>query len=497
VSRRVLPWLRRWWWALLVPALLGSYWLLPISGQVTWVPGDQPASLSWPKMHLDPALPQPGEPVTLRVTDVVPWVHVLLAVDGQAVYPEAWPTHAGDALVWKWPLTLDEDADTLVFYRDCHTGCVERGRLTLQRSAAQPTPQATRVPTKLGVVFADPARDWHGRSGWDVELTYAQMAEEPFWGIDDLAVRVRQANDLGLRVLVRVDYDQGQSLPPANDHLALTQYLDYLRRLARDERLRDVYGYFVGSGYNGLDSNAMAPERAVTPQWYARLFNGYGEPPEHDDNAVQVMRAEQAHARVLVGPVRPWNVDQETQPVYTIEVPWLNYFNALVAAVDEGAREKSAAGIPLAAPDGFALHVPGRPDAPELDAAGAADRADEPRHDLRRSAWEGAQAGFRVYRDWLAIINAYPTTRGRPAFITSSNTFAPEEDIPPAQNYPQGWLTSALREVEAEPQIEALCWFLDADRSGDARWDWFSLAQGSGRMTYVAEEFDLLLQNTE
>ena len=56
---------------------------------------------------------------------------------------------------------------------------------------------------------------------------------------------------------------------------------------------------------------------------------------------------------------------------------------------------------------------------------------------------------------------------------------------------------SALREVEAEPQIEALCWFLDADRSGDARWDWFSLAQGSGRMTYVAEEFDVLLWNTE
>jgi hypothetical protein len=348
------------------------------------------------------------------------------------------------------------------------------------------------VPTKLGVVFADPARDWQGRSGWDVELTYARMAEQTFWGIDDLALRVRQASEQGLRVLVRVDYDQGQSLPPAGDHLALTEYLDYLRRLARDERLRGVYGYFLGSGFNGLDSNSAALERPVTPQWYARIFNGYGEPPGHDDNAVQVMRAENPQVRVLVGPVRPWNMDQDAPP-YEIDAPWLNYMNALVAAIDEGASLKSAAGIPLTAPDGFALHVPGHPDAPEL---GVADRADEPRRDLQRRTWDGAQAGFRVYRDWLGLINAYQTTRGLPAYITSSNTFAPGEDTPPAQNYPQGWLTAALDQVETEPQIEALCWFLDADRSGDARWDWFSLAQGSGRMAYAAEEFDLLLRRS-
>jgi hypothetical protein len=487
---KIPSWLRRWWWVLPILALLGGYWLLPISGQVMWIAGDPSQISPWPKMHLDPPQPRPGQTVTLQVADVVPWVHVLLTLNGQSIYPQAWPTHAGDALLWRWTFKLDDSASTLVFYHDCRNGCVERGRMTLGAREAQPMPSVPLVPTKLGVVFADPARDWHRRSGWDVELTYARLADETFWGIDDLALRVAQANAQGLRVLVRVDYDQGQSIPPTDDHLALTQYLEYLRRLARDERLRGVYGYFLGSGYNGLDSNSLAPDRAVTPRWYARVFSGYGEPVEHTDNAVQVMRAENPLVRVLVGPVRPWVTDQDAAP-YAIDVPWLNYMNALLSALDEGARSKSAAGIPLAGPDGFALHVPGDPDAPELEGA---ERADEPRHDLRRDTWHGAQAGFRVYRDWLDIVNAYPTTRGLPAYITSTNTFAPGREAPPAQNYPRGWLTAALDEVDGEPQIQALCWFLDADRSGDARWDWFSLVQGSGLMTYAAEEFDALLR---
>ncbi|MEI2688616.1 MAG: hypothetical protein V9H69_02470 [Anaerolineae bacterium] len=44
----------------------------------------------------------------------------------------------------------------------------------------------------------------------------------------------------------------------------------------------------------------------------------------------------------------------------------------------------------LAAPDGFALHAPGR-----VGQLGAA----EPQTDQRRPEWAGAQAGFRVYRE--------------------------------------------------------------------------------------------------
>lgn len=164
--------------------------------------------------------------------------------------------------------------------------------------------------------------------------------------------------------------------------------------------------------------------------------------------------------------------------------------NSLVAAVDEGARAKAAAGVPLAAPDGFAVQAPGRPDAPEL--AGR-NRAEEPRIDIKRAEWRGAQTGFRVYKDYLDIVNAYRFTRGAPMYITSANTFAPDEGTPPAQNYPRGWLTSALEAIDEEPQVLALAWFMDGPL-GDDQWEWFSLSKRSGRMIDAAEEFDALLQ---
>ena len=487
-ASRITPYVSRLWWVFLLLALLASYWLLPIAGQVIVVPGTGSRALLWPQMYLDPPAPQPGQLATLRITDTRPWPHVLLTLNGQPLHPGEWRADPGDTWTWEWVFVAPAEA-TLVFYHDCHTGCVERGRMAIGEGEGEVT-LAEGVPTKLGLVMAHPQRDWHGRRGWDVEVTYARLPDEEYWGIEDLATRVYRATAQGLRVLVRVDYDLGQSLPPAGDYLALEEYLQYLRRLARDNRLRGVYGYFLGSGFNGLDSNSQAPERAVTPEWYARLFNGYGEDVSHTDNAVQVMRAENPQVRVLVGPVRPWNTDQDGDQRYTIDVPWLNYMNTLVAMLDEGTRAKAAAGIPLAAPDGFALHVPGRPEAAQLIGR---DGAEEPWLDLRQAEWGEAQAGFRIYRDWLGIINAYPTTRGLPVYITSTNTFAPDEGIPPAQNYPQGWLTAALEEINQEPQVQALCWFLDY-YPHTTQWEWFSLSQHPGRLIYAAEEFEVLLK---
>jgi hypothetical protein len=324
-----------------------------------------------------------------------------------------------------------------------------------------------------------------------VELTYARESDaQSYWSIDALAGRVIHASGQGLRVLVRVDYDRGQSLPPEGDGQALAEYLDYLRRLARDERLLGVHGFIIGSGYNALDANAEAHGQPVTPEWYARLFNGFGEDPARADNAVQAIRAENPRTRVLVGPVRPWVTDQGGVRGHSTGAPWLDYFNSLVAALDVGARAKTAGGVAQASPDGFALHAPGHPEASEL--AGR-DPSQEPMLDLPRVAWGGAQAGFRVYRDWLAIVNAYPTTRGLPAYLTASNTFSPSGGMPPAENYPTGWLTSALRAVEAEPQVQALVWFIDGPLE-DAQWDGFSLAKGVGRLSAAAAEFDSLLR---
>jgi hypothetical protein len=482
-------WLRCGLWVALLLALAGGYWLLPIPGGVMVIPGEAPDAPHWPIVRLSPSSPKPGQTVELWVSDMEPWPYVMLAVDGQRYDPVAWPIGGAETLIWKWSFVVPESgAHKVVLYHDCHTGCQQWKRIDPQ--ADYLPPPVDLVPTKLGVVFADPDRDWHGRSGWDVELTYASLAEQRYWGIDDLVIRIDRATADGLRVLVRVDYDQGQSLPPTGDDASLDEYLAYLRRLARDGRLRDVYGYIVGSSCNSLDSNTQSPERPVTPAWYARIFAGYGEGVSRTDNAVRVIRTENPRARVLVGSVRPWSTDSDGERPYAIDVPWLNYMNTLVSMLDENARAKASAGFPFAAPDGFAVHASGRPGAPELAGLAASE---EPRTDLLRAEWGGAQADFRVYRDWLDIINAYPTTAGLPVYIMTANTFIAGEGVPPSQNYPDGWLTTALDVVNDEPQVHALCWFID-DFPHDTQWDQFSLAQRLGRMADAAEEFDGLLR---
>jgi hypothetical protein len=47
--------------------------------------------------------------------------------------------------------------------------------------------------------------------------------------------------------------------------------------------------------------------------------------------------------------------------------------------------------------------------------------------------------------------------------------------------------------VNDEPQIVALCWFLDTFPHSD-QWSWFSLSERRGRLVDAADEFELLLQ---
>ncbi len=483
--RRAIPWP----WLTAVSVLAGLFvfaWWAPVRGQLMFVPEDQAATMIWPRLHLEPERPAPGQTVRITLTDRVPWAYVQLAVAG---YTAQWVGQSQDVLAgtysWTWsavtPATPGWD---VVLYRDCERGCVEQARYTL----GDPAYTAIReplIPTKLGVVFPDPDRDWHGRSGWVVEVAYTRRAEDSYWGINDLSDRVKDSIDDGQRVLIRVDYDQGQSLPPPNDYVALDDYLSYLRRLARDDRFRGVYGLIIGSGFN-----ATSPDQpTISASWYARVFNGFGQPPARDDNVIDTLRGVNGQLRVLVGPVRPWVNDQAGAIPYVIDQPWLNYMNTLVAAIDAATQEAALAGFADAGPDGFALQAPGRPSAPEL---GQIAPADEPRTPLPRAAWGGAQAGFQVYRDWVAIINTYRHTRGMPVFITSTNTFAPDEGVPPAENYPRGWLSAAYEVVNADPQVQALIWFADTSPT-DNQWRFFTLTPPSGLMVDAADEFDQLL----
>jgi hypothetical protein len=473
-------------------ALLG-YWLTPSFGSALIIASGPEQTLAWPQIRLEPDQPLPRQQARVLVADTTPWVHIKLLVKGEPAEFERYEANEQAGIwTWSWSFIVPDDPRyEVVFYHDCDTCCIERTRWTIGviRQATSAT-LFQRKPTKLGVVFANPERDWNNRSGWNVELTYARQAEADYWGVDDLAERAEMATGKGLRILVRVDYDQGQSLPPTDDFEALDSYLRYIRRLARDERLKNVYGYVMGSGANANSSNSQAPQSPVTPEWYARVFNGYGTDPTHTDNVVEVARSENPTVRVLVGPVRPWITDQTGQRRFRIDTPWLNYMNTLVAYIDASASAKAAIGISNIAPDGFALQAPGRPNALELASESGAQ---EPLMDLHSPKWNNAQMGFRVFEDWLEIINSYTYTRGLPVYLTSTNTSQPDNDVKPAENYPRGWLTNALQVVNQEPQIKALCWFIDFFPN-DQRWELFSLTNPAGLNLDAAQEFDELLR---
>lgn len=477
-------------WIVLIVVLLAGYWLLPISGRLVIVPDNTDvATGNWPQTWIDPPVTRAGEETTLYVRDNQPWAYVQLMVNGVNLRRDESYAPGNGPWTWRWRVRLPaQPGAEAVFYHSCHTGCIERTRTAL--GEAQPVEVAPRTPTKLGVVFASMERDWHNRAGWSVELTYVLRQDDVDFSIDGLAQRVQQATRLGLRVLVRVAYDRQQSLPPAGDEVALAQYLAYCQRLVRDDRLNAVYGYSIGNGFNALDENKAAPDRPTTPEWYARLFNGYSVPRDRTDNVLQQMRALDPQVRVLVGSVTPWNTDQNGDLRDPLDLPWLNYFNTLVAHLAAATEARSAAGIALAAPDGFALQAPGRVDAPAPEVAERPYL--EPATVIRRDVWGEAQAGFRVYQNWLAIINREPTLQGLPAFITATNTWTNETQVPPAQNYPTGWLTTALDQINREPQVQALCWFVDAPLG--AVWQPFSLHRPQGRMNEAGQEFDRLLQ---
>ena len=249
--------LRGHWWLIVPALLLGGYWLLPISGTVTIDPTGQVGQEPWPRMSIEPTDPQPGDRVTVTVTDNRPWVHVLLTVDGVPAEILEWGEDpAFSTWTWHWEITLSEnssvDDSLLDFYVNCRFGCRSRGRLALGSAAATALPPSIPVrQTKLCTSLVDPQREWHGSRGWVVDVTYARLADDDtdrFWRVDELATRVADARRKGLRVLVRADYDQGQTLPGADDYLGLTEYLAFVERLAQDDWLAGIYAYIIGSG---------------------------------------------------------------------------------------------------------------------------------------------------------------------------------------------------------------------------------------------------------
>ena len=67
------------------------------------------------------------------------------------------------------------------------------------------------------------------------------------------------------------------------------------------------------------------------------------------------------------------------------------------------------------------------------------------------------------------------------------------DDDPKAGAAEAAGQAQATAVIDAEPQVQALCWFLD-DFPHDTQWDWFSLTRQPGLLVAAAEEFDALVR---
>jgi len=167
------------WLVLLLVVALGAIWFLPIQGQVYVTTGNGEPAIVFPQTRIEPR----ANATNVFITDNVAWSNVGIAVNGKLYPASDWQANSNGIVTWRWELAPNAALQSsalngdLIFYHSCQTGCVERTRLGLGKTNA--TVQASQWnPTKLGVVFANPKRDWRGRSGWDVEMTYSTLAED-------------------------------------------------------------------------------------------------------------------------------------------------------------------------------------------------------------------------------------------------------------------------------------------------------------------------------
>jgi hypothetical protein len=271
-----------------------------------------------------------------------------------------------------------------------------------------------------------------------------------------VAESVRVSHQAGRNVIVRVDYAEGQNLPPSES--SLSSYVSTLTTICQNADFRNhAWGYIIGNEPNAsFENSGLTP---MTPSWYARVFCGFGTSSNRTDNALQTIRGHQPSARVLIGAVGPWNTDANGSPAFTLDCPWLNYFNEMCQHIGEAMVFRG-----LGAVDGCAIHTYGR-----VGTSGTLNGGkNEPHNHVQApppsppSAW----FGFTTYKNRLDVIDSHDLggIAGSPIWITETNT---RTDAPSKDSYPSGWYIEALKQIydsnASWERIMSVCWFVDRD----------------------------------
>ncbi|MCZ7668021.1 MAG: hypothetical protein M5U34_12925 [Chloroflexi bacterium] len=138
------------------------YWLLPISGKIAYIPASLTANkhLATSERHQ-----QRRKRTGNHRARCHPWTFVRLELAGtEATLVEHGSQNAEGVWQWRWQAVGVPEATSINLYHSCNTGCQLWTKTETAVSATLSAGVSTQLtPTKLGLVFANPERDWHNR----------------------------------------------------------------------------------------------------------------------------------------------------------------------------------------------------------------------------------------------------------------------------------------------------------------------------------------------
>jgi len=272
----------------------------------------------------------------------------------------------------------------------------------------------------FGAHFAEGAEETvkNGVPMYTVELFYANT----YNGSNDIE-KMRRLTSKGYRVILRIDYRHGQTVPAEGDEEALAGFAERCRTIARD--LRGIVDLFVIG--NEMDS---PHEGAIPARWYARVIGG----AKAAGGVYEAMKEANPEAVILAGALSAWPGFPEEAGS---RIRWFRTF------LDHAGRV-----------DGFALHA--YSGWSYWDGSGGIE---DPRF--------SDMTGLLSFREFMKEIYC-EYGDSVPVFITETNTYWTLNPKAPSgfsdENYRKGWLVEAYEAIDQwnrsnDLKIHSFCWF--------------------------------------
>src|SRR5438874_1971871 len=178
-------------------------------------------------------------------------------------------------------------------------------------------------------MWLDASRALPGRNALSVELLYAADGDR---GIAAVANRIGELHALGVRVLLRVDQEPGQTVPVEGDFVGKYNFAHFFERLAQDPVISQVAGIIVGNEPNLKAENARGRDGGISADWYMKVHSGANAAADDDADVYTRLRSSGYMGDVLIAAAAPWSADTDgtlasypTPRGATGTMPWLRY----------------------------------------------------------------------------------------------------------------------------------------------------------------------------